>query len=114
MPNSSLTNTAIVNYTREGTRRLEVTYSVSYQADMDQVFGVLRELVAKHPAVLPDPEPVFHLNQCAESGLIFVVRVWCANEDYWDLYFYLLEEGKRALDRAGIEIPYPQMDVHIK
>ncbi|MBQ9265139.1 MAG: mechanosensitive ion channel [Clostridia bacterium] len=114
MPNSNLTNTAIINYTREGTRRLDVTYSVSYNADMDQVFAVLMELVNRRADVLPDPKPVVHLSACAESSLVFVVRLWCKTADYWDIYYFLLEEGKRALDQAGIEIPYPQMDVHIK
>lgn len=114
MPNSSLTNTAIINYTREGTRRLDVTYSVSYRSDMEQVFQVLNDLVARNPAVLSDPAPAVHLTKCGESSLQFAVRVWCKTADYWDINFYLMEEGKRALDAAGIEIPFPQMDVHIK
>ena len=67
----------------------------------------LRSVVEANPNVLSDPEPVYHLNECGNSSLNFVVRLWCANENYWDLYFYMLEEGKRALDKAGIEIPYP-------
>ena len=114
LPNSSLTNTAIVNYTREGTRRLDVTYGVSYGADMDQVFQVLMDVVHRGQGVLGDPAPAVHLTECADSSLKFTVRLWCKTADYWDLYFYLMEEGKRALDRAGIEIPYPQVDVHIK
>ncbi|MBR4359029.1 MAG: mechanosensitive ion channel [Clostridia bacterium] len=114
MPNSSLTNTAIINYTRQGTRRLDEIFSVSYNSDMQQVFQVLNGLIARNPAILPDPAPVVHLNQFGESSLQYVVRVWCKTADYWDIHFYLLEEGKRALDAAGIEIPLPQMDVHVK
>ena len=114
LPNSSLTNTAIVNYTREGTRRLDVVFGVSYSADMDRVFEVLKGVIRANPGVLADPEPVVHLTECADSCLKFTVRLWCQSKDYWDVFFYLMEEGKRALDRAGIEIPYPQMDVHIR
>ena len=114
LPNSSLTNTAIVNYTREGTRRLDVTYSVSYDADMDDVFAALMAVANRGTGVLPDPAPTVHLSECADSGMKYTVRLWCKTADYWDLYFYLMEEGKRALDRAGIQIPYPQVDVHIK
>lgn len=114
MPNSSLTNTAIINYTREGTRRLDASFSVSYGADMQQVMDVLMEVVRKNGAVLSDPAPAVHVSACGESAVNYVVRAWCRNADYWELHFYLLEEGKRALDRAGIEIPYPQLDVHIK
>ena len=114
MPNSNLTNTAIINYTRMGTRRLDVKYSVSYNSDIDEVRNALMEVVKASKMVLEEPAPVVHLNECADSSLNFIVRLWCKTSDYWDLYFYLVEEGKRALDRAGIEIPYPQMDVHMR
>lgn len=114
MPNSSLTNTAIVNYTREGTRRLDVNFSVSYQSDMNQVFSVLEQLIRENSAILPDPAPVVHLSQMGDNGLTYFIRVWCKNEDYWPIHFFLMEEGKKALDRAGIEIPFPQVDVHMK
>ena len=114
LPNSSLTNTAIINYSREGTRRLDVVFGVSYSADMDRVVSVLMDVIRARSDVLPDPEPTVHLTECADSSLKFTVRLWCRTADYWPLFFYLMEEGKRALDRAGIEIPYPQIDVHIK
>ena len=114
LPNSSLTDTAIINYTREGKRRLDLTYSVSYHSDIDTVYRTLQDLSARCEYLLPDPAPEFHLNQCADSALEFVLRVWMKSEDYWKGYYFLMEEGKRALDKAGIEIPFPQMDVHIK
>ena len=114
IPNSSITNTAIINYTREGTRRLDITYSVSYQSDTGVVFRTLKELTARCPGVLRDPLPEVHLKEFGSGSLNFVVRVWMKTADYWNVNFYLLEEGKKALDAAGIEIPYPQLDVHIK
>ena len=114
MPNSSLTNTAIINNSREGTRRLDVTFSVSYTADIDHVCRVLMGAVEETGLYLPDPAPVVMLSACADSSLTFTVRVWCNSADYWNLNFGLLANGKRALDAAGIEIPYPQLDVHMR
>ena len=113
LPNGTLTNTPIINYTREGTRRLDLTFSVSYESDMDQVYEVLRKVVSEENRLLPDPPPSVNLSKCGESGLDFSVRVWVKTADYWPVNFSLLDSGKRALDKAGISIPYPQMDVHL-
>ena len=116
MPNSKLTDTAVINYTREGIRRLDVFYTVSYSTDMQQLSTLLLGLLeSKRELVLSTPaEPVVHMTEMGDSGLKFVLRLWCKTGDYWLLNFYLMEEGKRALDQAGITIPFPQMDVHIK
>ena len=114
LPNSNLTNTAIVNYTREGTRRLDVSFGVSYDSDIDRVKSVLAGVIAQTHGILPEPAPLVKLTACGDSSLTFMMRVWCKASDYWDVNWNLLESGKRALDGAGIEIPYPQMDVHVK
>lgn len=114
VPNSNLTNTAIINYSRQGTRRLDVTFAVSYKADMQQVFDILLGLIKGREEVLPDPAPVVHITAMNDSGVNYTVRLWCKNAEYWNLFFYLTEQGKRALEENGIEIPYPQLDVHIK
>ena len=114
LPNGTLTNTAIVNFTREGTRRLDLTFSVGYESDMDQVYEVLNRVVSEEKAIRPDPAPTVNLLKCGDSSLDFTVRVWVNGTDYWPVYFRMLDNGKRALDKAGISIPYPQMDVHIK
>ena len=114
LPNGTLTNTAIINYTREGSRRLDLTFSVSYDSSMDQVYEVLNQVISQEEALLPDPAPAVVLNKCADSSLDFQIRVWVKTDDYWPVNFRLLDNGKRALDKAGISIPYPQMDVHMK
>ena len=114
LPNNNLTNTAIVNFTREGTRRMDVNFGVSYEADIDRVIAVLSEAVANTKGVLPDPAPVVKLSECGNSSLTFMIRAWCRSSDFLDVNWALLENGKRALDQAGIEIPYPQLDVHMK
>jgi len=114
LPNSTLTNTPIINYTREGTRRLDLVFSVSYESDLDQVYEVLNRVVSEEKALLAEPAPAVYLTRCADSAMEFSIRVWVSTADYWPVNFRLLENGKRALDRAGITIPYPQMDVHMK
>ncbi len=114
LPNGTLTNTSITNFSREGTRRLDLTFSVDYSSELDRVYSVLNGLVAQEKAILPDPAPQVVLSKCADSSLDFAVRVWVKTEDYWPVNFRLLDGGKRALDAAGIAIPFPQMDVHVK
>lgn len=114
LPNSSLTNAAIINYSREGTRRLDLTFSVSYESDMDQVYEVLNRVIDEEDRLLQDPAPAVNLNKCGDSSLDFLLRAWVTTENFWPVFFSLTENGKRALDRAGISIPYPQMDVHMK
>ena len=115
VPNSNLTNTPIINYTREGTRRMDITFGVSYSSDSKQVRRTLLGVCQIHSGkILPDPAPQVLLSECADSSMKFLVRVWCRAGDYWDLYYALTEDGKQALDAAGISIPFPQMDVHLK
>ena len=72
----------------------------------------ISNIVRVHEA--PDPAPTVNLLKCGDSSLDFTVRVWVNGSDYWPVYFRMLDHGKRALDKAGINIPYPQMDVHMK
>lgn len=114
IPNGTLTNTSIINNTRLGKRRLDVTFEVSYGTDIAHARKVLEALIEGNEMVIDDPKPAVLFTQCKDSSLTMVIRVWVTNENYWPLSFYLLENGKKALDQAGIEIPFPQMDVHIK
>ncbi len=114
LPNGTLTNTAIINYSREGTRRLDLTFSVAYESDQDRVYEVLNRLVAEEKALLSEPAPSVNLSKYGDSSLEFSVWVWIKASDYWPVRFRMLDKGKRALDEAGITIPYPQMDVHMK
>ena len=114
VPNGSLTNVAITNYSAEGQRRVELTFSVSYDCDIDKVKQILLSVAESDPKSLKGPAPLARLKTQSASSLDFVLRVWCAPENYWDLYFDLNENVKKALDEAGMEIPFPQMDVHMR
>ena len=113
IPNASLSNGNIVNYSTEGTRRVDLVIGVSYDADIKQTKEVLMNLLTSNPKVLKDPAPAVTVSELADSSVNFAVRPWCKTEHYWDVYFETTENAKLALDEAGIEIPYPHQ-VNIK
>jgi len=113
IPNGTLSNGNIINYTVLGTRRVDFTFGVSYDADIKQTKEVLMEVIKNHPNVLKEPAPSVNVSELADSSVNFAVRPWCKSEDYWTVYFDVMEAAKLALDKAGIEIPYPHQ-VEIK
>ena len=113
IPNGTLTNSVVENYSAVETRRVELTFSTSYDCDVEQVKGVLLNVVKNHKKVLSDPEPFARLTKHGDSGLEYTVRAWCKTDDYWDVNFDIVEDVKMEFDKNGITIPYPQMDIHI-
>lgn len=107
IPNGALSNGNIINYTEEGKLRVDMTFGVDYGSNIKQVKEVLMEVINAQPKVLKEPAPIVNLVEMADSSLNFVVRPWTKPEDYWEVYFAINEQGKEALDKAGIEIPYP-------
>ena len=113
IPNGSLSNGNIVNYTTEGTRRVDLTFGVGYDSNIKKTKEVLLHVLTSHPLVLKDPAPTVNVSELADSSINFAVRPWCNTEDYWTVYFDVTENTKEALDTAGIEIPYPhQVEIH--
>ena len=113
-PNSSIAGATLVNVTAEKDRRVDLVFTTSYNADVQTVKSCITGVIEKHELVKKDPEPFVRLSKHADSALEFTVRVWTDAADYWTVYFDLLEQVKAAFDAKGIEIPYPQMDIHIK
>ncbi len=107
IPNGILSNGNIVNYSTEGTRRVDLVIGVSYDADIKQTKEVLMSILTAHHKILKDPAPAVTVLELADSSVNFAVRPWCKTEHYWDVYFDVTEAAKLALDEAGIEIPYP-------
>lgn len=113
IPNGALSNGNIINYSSEGILRVDLTIGVSYDADIKQTKMVLMEVLKSNPKVLQDPEPTVNVSELADSSVNFAVRPWSTVADYWDVYFGITEACKEALDKAGIEIPYPhQVEIH--
>lgn len=113
VPNSSIIGNPITNYSRNATRRIDLVIGVSYKADLQKTKEVLTRVVNADSRVLKDPEPTIGVVALADSSVNFVVRPWVNTPDYWDVYFDLNQAIKEELDNEGIEIPFPQMDVHL-
>ncbi|MBP3692712.1 MAG: mechanosensitive ion channel [Clostridia bacterium] len=113
LPNGALTNSIIKNYSSEDKRRVDLTFNASYECDVEKVKDIITTVVNSHPAALKEPESFVRLSEHSDSALVYTVRVWCKNADYWTVYFDIIEGVKTAFDKNNIAIPFPQMDVHI-
>lgn len=107
LPNGALSNGNIINYSAEEKRRVDITFGVSYDADIKQTKDVLYSVINNTPYTLKDPAPQVLLGELADSSVNFITRTWVNTADYWDTYFHIMENTKIALDKAEIEIPYP-------
>ena len=107
IPNSSVFNSTITNYSTHETRRLDITYGIDYGDDIDKAVGIILDTVAADGRALDDKEPRVHVVMLNDSSVDLQLRVWCRNEDFFQFKFALLKSVKEAFDRGGITIPYP-------
>lgn len=113
IPNGAMSNGNITNYSTEKKRRIDITMGVSYDADIKQTKDVLMKILIDNPKVLKDPAPMILLSELADSSVNYKMRPWTLTEDYWNVYFEVMEASKIELDKAGIEIPYPHsVEIH--
>ncbi len=114
IPNGKLSNDNIINYTEEGVRRENLTFGISYDDDIKLAKEILLSLVTEQETVLKieDKMPMVAVAELGDSSVNFTLRYWAKNEDFWNLRWHILEEGKARLEAAGISIPFPQRDVH--
>ena len=113
IPNGTLTNSVIENYSSEKLRRVDLTFNTAYDCDIEKVKEIIGKVIEAHPMALKNPEPFVRLSAHNESALTYTVRIWCKNADYWDVNFDTIENVKKAFDENGITIPYNQLDVHV-
>lgn len=114
IPNSTILNSNLINNNYFTSRRMTISVSVSYDTDLEQALAVLRQVPARCPHVLRDPEPKVWLNGFGASGIDFVVAGWFNTADFLDAKNELFIEIKKGLDAAGISIPYDKLDVYVK
>jgi small conductance mechanosensitive channel len=114
VPNSKVWGDVITNVTTSETRRVDLVFGISYEDSIEEAQEVMERVVTAHPLVLDDPEPTIRVNELADSSVNFICRPWTKTEDYWGVYWDLMRQVKEAFDEAGISIPYPQTDFHIK
>ena len=114
LPNGTLANTSITNVTTSKSRRVDVMVWISYQADLKVAKEVLTKVLEQETKALKDKEKIVFVDSLGASAVNLGVRCWFATEDYWEGLWRVTENCKLALDEAGIEIPYNQLDVHMK
>ena len=113
IPNGGLSTSSMVNYSTEKTRRVDWTFGIAYGDDIDKAREVLIELLTSNENVLKDPAPFVELGELADSSVNFTVRAWVNAPEYWAVHFYMLEKVYRRFAEEGLNIPFPQMDVHL-
>lgn len=113
IPNGTITTSVLTNYSGETMRRVDCTFGISYQADIGKAKEILFSIAENCPKAYKEPEFVIGVASHGDNAILMDLKVWCSTEDYFDVKYYLEEQVKIAFDQAGIEIPYPQVDVHI-
>ena len=113
IPNGTITASVLVNYSREEKRRVDLTFTVSYDSDIAKAKDVLLAVAESNPDIFAEPAPVVGVAEHQDSAILFDLKVWCENSRYYDVRYYLEEHVKLAFDEANITIPYPQMDVRV-
>jgi small conductance mechanosensitive channel len=114
IPNKNVWGNVITNVTASDTRRVDLVFGISYEDSIPDALRVIEETVKDHTLVLADPEPIIRVHELAASSVNFVCRPWAKTSDYWTVYWDLTHRMKEAFGAAGISIPYPQQDVHIR
>lgn len=114
IPNSTVSSSSIVNHSEKKLRRVDIKFPISYSMDYKKAEKTVLDVLSSHPLILGDPPPTVRISKFGDSSVEIVSKAWCNTSDYWKVYYDLLENVKTAFDEAGIEIPFNQIDVHIK
>ena len=114
IPNKAAWGQPIINYSALDKRRVEIIASIAYGADISLAKRTALEVLKEVPGVLDNPEPMVEVKSLDDSAVTLTVRCWAKTPDFWKVYFAGIQRVKEAFDRAGVEIPFPQMDVHVR
>lgn len=114
IPNGALSSGTIVNYNEKETRRVDFTFSIAYSNDFEKAKNIVMSICENHELALKDPAPMVRVSEHGASSINLTARVWVKSEDYWTVHFDVIEAVKTAFDKEGIEIPFNQLDVHVK
>jgi len=113
IPNGELSTASLINYSTESSRRVDWTFGIGYGDDINSAKKVIKELCDADDRILKDPEVFIAVSELADSSVNFTVRAWVKSADYWGVFFNLNEQVYNSFNEVGLNIPYPQMDVHI-
>ncbi|AKO45123.1 mechanosensitive ion channel family protein [[Haemophilus] ducreyi] len=113
IPNGKVFSDSIINYSKNGVRRIDFTFDISYESNLKQAKEVVMAILANDERVLKEPQPVVAVGALSAHSVQLIVRPWVKTEDYWTSYWGIIEQVKLKFDEVGIAIPYNQMDIHI-
>lgn len=113
VPNGSLSNATLVNVNFYDTRRCDMTFGIAYGDDIDKARSVIKQLLDEDERVLPEPEPRISVGSLGDNSVNIIVRPWTKTDDLWPVYWDMHERVKKAFDKEGLTIPFPQRDVHL-
>lgn len=114
IPNGGLSTGSLINYSTEEKRRVDWTFGIGYGDSVEKAKEVIVKLINEDNRVINDPEPPFvAVSELADSSVNFAVRAWVKAPDYWSVYFNMNEKVYNTFEKEGLNIPYPQMDVHV-
>lgn len=115
IPNGLASSSTVINYSEKDLRRVDIDFSISYSSDSARALEIIRETAANDPRVLNEPAaPFAEIGEYNNNAVVIKSRNWVNNADYWDVYFNLMKEVRKALEAEGITAPFQQVDVHIK
>ena len=114
LPNGKLSTSEVVNYSEKDLRRVDLSFSIAYSDDFAKARQIILDVAAKDELILKDPDCLVRMNSHGDSAIVIAAKFWCKNADYWTVYFNMTENVKKAFDENGIEIPFNQLDVHVK
>ncbi len=113
IPNGAISSGPIENLTAPVERKVDLTFGIGYGDDIDKARSIIKQVIENTPNVLLDKGYDILVKELADSSVNFAVRVWVKCENYWPVYFHMQEHIKKEFDKAGVGIPFPQMDVHV-
>lgn len=114
IPNGTLSNSNIIDYSANETRRVDMSVDVAYNTDLKKARQIIEEILNQDEKVLNDPSFVVAVNELGDSGITILIRPWVKTEDYWEVRWRILEQVHNRLNEEKIEIPFPQMTVHME
>lgn len=113
IPNGAASGATVVNNSGNKTRRVDLTFSISYEDDFEKAQGIILDVLKKNKKVLENPAPTVRMLEHGASAIVIATRPWCKSEDYWDVYFDTLEQVRAEFIKNNISIPFDQLDVHV-
>lgn len=113
IPNGGLATGALINYSKMEHRRVDLMFGISYGDSMEKAKAIVAEVLSRNEKIKPEPVPLVVVHSLGDSSVNIACRVWVDTPDYWEVYFFMIEQVKLEFDKQGITIPFPQRELHV-